>query len=74
MERQFLVNWKDSKAARKKNKERMTNERGVHLHFCKQPNQLLHDCLKYYRNNKIAANSKYTRNEICTGGATKAQE
>ncbi|KAM6375317.1 protein phosphatase 1 regulatory subunit 42 [Alca torda] len=33
MERRFLVNWKASKAARKKNKERMTNEHTVYLHF-----------------------------------------
>ncbi|KAM6141750.1 protein phosphatase 1 regulatory subunit 42 [Phoenicopterus ruber ruber] len=33
MERQFLVNWKASKAARKKNKERMTNEHAIYLHF-----------------------------------------
>ncbi|XP_009993896.1 PREDICTED: protein phosphatase 1 regulatory subunit 42 [Chaetura pelagica] len=33
MERQFLVNWKASKAARKKNKERMTNDHAVYLHF-----------------------------------------
>ncbi|NXG81119.1 PPR42 phosphatase, partial [Baryphthengus martii] len=33
MERRFLMNWKASKAARKKNKERMMNERAAHLHF-----------------------------------------
>ncbi|XP_071593812.1 protein phosphatase 1 regulatory subunit 42 isoform X2 [Heliangelus exortis] len=33
IERQFLMNWKASKAARKKNKERMTNEHAVYLHF-----------------------------------------
>uniref|UniRef100_A0A8B9S2H4 Protein phosphatase 1 regulatory subunit 42 n=1 Tax=Accipiter nisus TaxID=211598 RepID=A0A8B9S2H4_9AVES len=33
MERQFLMNWKASKAARKKNKERMTNEHAAYLHF-----------------------------------------
>ncbi|NXG61157.1 PPR42 phosphatase, partial [Hemiprocne comata] len=33
LERQFLVNWKASKAARKKNKERVTNEHAVYLHF-----------------------------------------
>ncbi|NWW84013.1 PPR42 phosphatase, partial [Rhynochetos jubatus] len=43
MERQFLVNWKASRAARKQNKERMTNEHTVYLHFCKPTNQLLDD-------------------------------
>uniref|UniRef100_A0A8C8ABV5 Protein phosphatase 1 regulatory subunit 42 n=1 Tax=Otus sunia TaxID=257818 RepID=A0A8C8ABV5_9STRI len=33
MERQFLMNWKASKAARKKPKERMTNEHAAYLHF-----------------------------------------
>ncbi|XP_055656972.1 protein phosphatase 1 regulatory subunit 42 isoform X2 [Falco peregrinus] len=33
MERQFLMNWKAFKAARKKNKERMTNEHTADLHF-----------------------------------------
>ncbi|NWQ73622.1 PPR42 phosphatase, partial [Columbina picui] len=33
MERQFLMNWKASKAARKKDKERMTNEQAAYLHF-----------------------------------------
>ncbi|KAF1399092.1 Protein phosphatase 1 regulatory subunit 42, partial [Spheniscus mendiculus] len=33
MERQFLMSWKASKAARKKNKERMTNEHAAYLHF-----------------------------------------
>ncbi|XP_064301506.1 protein phosphatase 1 regulatory subunit 42 [Phalacrocorax carbo] len=33
MERQFLMNWKASKAARNKNKERMTNEHAAYLHF-----------------------------------------
>ncbi|NXJ95716.1 PPR42 phosphatase, partial [Corythaixoides concolor] len=33
MERQFLMNWKASKAARKKNKERMTNEHAAYLCF-----------------------------------------
>ncbi|NXL34840.1 PPR42 phosphatase, partial [Glaucidium brasilianum] len=33
MERQFLMNWKASKAARKNNKERMTNEHAAYLHF-----------------------------------------
>ncbi|XP_030300553.1 protein phosphatase 1 regulatory subunit 42 [Calypte anna] len=33
IERQFLMNWKASKAARNKNKERMTNEHAVYLHF-----------------------------------------
>ncbi|XP_074880441.1 protein phosphatase 1 regulatory subunit 42 [Buteo buteo] len=33
MERQFLMNWKASKAARKKTKERMTNEHAAYLHF-----------------------------------------
>ncbi|KAM6281001.1 protein phosphatase 1 regulatory subunit 42 isoform 2-T2 [Porphyrio hochstetteri] len=33
MERQFLMNWKASKAARKKSKERMTNEHAAYLHF-----------------------------------------
>lgn len=40
MERQFLMNWKASKAARETNEERMTNEHAAHL--CKQTNQLLH--------------------------------
>ncbi|XP_025932802.1 protein phosphatase 1 regulatory subunit 42 isoform X6 [Apteryx rowi] len=34
MERQFLLNWKASKGARKKNKERMTNEHAAYLGFC----------------------------------------
>ncbi|XP_025970931.1 protein phosphatase 1 regulatory subunit 42 isoform X3 [Dromaius novaehollandiae] len=34
MERQFLMNWKASKGARKKNKERMTNEHAAYLGFC----------------------------------------
>ncbi|NXX54113.1 PPR42 phosphatase, partial [Scopus umbretta] len=33
MERQFLMNWKASKAARKKNEERMTNQHAAYLHF-----------------------------------------
>ncbi|XP_061198749.1 protein phosphatase 1 regulatory subunit 42 isoform X1 [Neopsephotus bourkii] len=33
MERQFLMNWKASKAARKTKKERMTNEHAAHLHL-----------------------------------------
>ncbi|OPJ83534.1 protein phosphatase 1 regulatory subunit 42 [Patagioenas fasciata monilis] len=33
MERQFLMNWKASKAARKQHKERMTNEHASYLHF-----------------------------------------
>ncbi|XP_061304344.1 protein phosphatase 1 regulatory subunit 42 isoform X4 [Pezoporus flaviventris] len=33
MERQFLMNWKASKASRKTNKERMTNEHAAHLHL-----------------------------------------
>ncbi|NXI52946.1 PPR42 phosphatase, partial [Chloroceryle aenea] len=33
MERRFLMNWKASKAARKKNDERMTNECAAYLHF-----------------------------------------
>ncbi|NXW48133.1 PPR42 phosphatase, partial [Nyctiprogne leucopyga] len=33
VERQFLMNWKASKAARKKNNERMTNEHAAYLHF-----------------------------------------
>ncbi|XP_009872268.1 PREDICTED: protein phosphatase 1 regulatory subunit 42 [Apaloderma vittatum] len=33
VERRFLMNWKASKAARKKNKERMTNEHSAYLHF-----------------------------------------
>uniref|UniRef100_A0A8C3J9C3 Protein phosphatase 1 regulatory subunit 42 n=1 Tax=Calidris pygmaea TaxID=425635 RepID=A0A8C3J9C3_9CHAR len=33
MERRFLVSWKASKAARKKTKERMTNEHTVYLQF-----------------------------------------
>ncbi|NWS74331.1 PPR42 phosphatase, partial [Crotophaga sulcirostris] len=33
MERQFLVNWKASKAARKKSRERMTDEHALYQHF-----------------------------------------
>ncbi|NXY82565.1 PPR42 phosphatase, partial [Alcedo cyanopectus] len=33
MERRFLMNWKASKAARKKSSERMTNEHAAYLHF-----------------------------------------
>ncbi|XP_025891389.1 protein phosphatase 1 regulatory subunit 42, partial [Nothoprocta perdicaria] len=33
MERQFLMNWKASKCARKKNKERMTNEHTAYIGF-----------------------------------------
>ncbi|XP_010181762.1 PREDICTED: protein phosphatase 1 regulatory subunit 42-like, partial [Mesitornis unicolor] len=33
MERRFLMNWKASKAAREKNKERTTNEHAAYLHF-----------------------------------------
>lgn len=68
------MNWKASKAARKQHKERMTNEHAAYLHFCKQTNQLLHAYLQYYRNNKIAANSKYMRNETCASGEIKTQE
>uniref|UniRef100_A0A8B9TG66 Protein phosphatase 1 regulatory subunit 42 n=1 Tax=Anas platyrhynchos TaxID=8839 RepID=A0A8B9TG66_ANAPL len=34
MERQFLMNWKASKAARKKSRGRMTNEPADYQHFC----------------------------------------
>ncbi|NWW79497.1 PPR42 phosphatase, partial [Climacteris rufus] len=42
VERQFLVNWKASRAARKKSYERMTDEHAAYVQFCKQTNQLPH--------------------------------
>lgn len=47
MERRFLMNWKASRAAKKKNSERMTDEHAAYLQFCKQINQLLHAYLKF---------------------------
>ncbi|OXB55152.1 hypothetical protein ASZ78_001383 [Callipepla squamata] len=41
MERLFLMNWKASKAARKKSKGRMTNEHADYLHFCKETNHFV---------------------------------
>lgn len=36
MERRFLMNWKASRAARKKSNERMTDEQAAYVQFCKQ--------------------------------------
>lgn len=68
MERVFLMNWKASRAVRKKSKGRMTNEHADYLHFCKQTNHLLHDCTV------IAAKSTYIRNETFSGSKAKTQE
>lgn len=38
MERRFLINWKASRAARKKSNERMTDEHAAYVQFCKQTN------------------------------------
>lgn len=49
MERRFLMNWKASRAARKKSNERKTDEQAANVEFCKQckqTNQLLHAYLK----------------------------
>ncbi|POI28557.1 hypothetical protein CIB84_007693, partial [Bambusicola thoracicus] len=68
MERVFLMNWKASRAVRKKSKGRMTNEHADYLHFCKQTNHLLHD------RTVTATNSKYIRNETFSGSKAKTQE
>lgn len=36
MERRFLMNWKASRAARKKSNERMTDEQAAYVQFCEQ--------------------------------------
>lgn len=46
MERRFLINWKASRAARKKSNERMTDEHAAYVQFCKQTNWSLHAYLK----------------------------
>lgn len=46
MERRFLINWKASRAARKKSNEGMTDELAARVQHCKQTKQLLHGYLK----------------------------
>lgn len=59
MERRFLMNWKASRAARKKSNERMTDEQAAYVQFCKQNESIISYLLKIYRNHKIAAKNKY---------------
>uniref|UniRef100_A0A663E7T5 Protein phosphatase 1 regulatory subunit 42 n=1 Tax=Aquila chrysaetos chrysaetos TaxID=223781 RepID=A0A663E7T5_AQUCH len=67
MERQFLMNWKASKAARKKNKERMTNEHAAYLHFCKQTNQLLHAYLHKVKSTQpVSLNPSPKKVAVCS--------